>query len=86
MSSLWKWLRSNLSPSDPLLLEAQLKRAEAMNAQLTMIIEKVTHDECRYYHCEIEGACGGEIAQQVRNAVLARREKLVEDRLESVGE
>ena len=35
--------------------------------------------EWRYSHDEVEAACGGEVAQQVRAAVLTRREEILQE-------
>lgn len=59
-------------------LQSQLAREQAQNETLTQVIERLCDTEWRYSHAEIEAACGGEIAQQVRRDVVKRRIKILE--------
>jgi SAM-dependent methyltransferase len=53
-------------------------------ADLSVVLERELRDagEWRYHHSEIEGACGGELALEVRAKVMRRRDAILAKRHE----
>lgn len=50
---------------------------ELMDAAVALESSIKDAQEWRYHHSEIEAACGGETALNVRNAVMKRRERIL---------
>ena len=68
-------MRDNLEQSTRDQIIASLSASSArMREEIARLERRMTH---YYSHNEIEAACGGEVAQMVRAAVLTHREEIL---------